>query len=200
MKVKESAETNDTCRNTVRIDSSSLILTGLSSGDIVIITNKMNGRKVAARCLDSMLLEADAVIRMDKVMRLNLGLEVGQIIDSKSIEKAETILNNHNSTTKVGNELRGCQINVKLESLSLSVPAAIDEEYIARSLQGIPLIKSQVVIIPYYGGLWFSYVVIDFETEMINTKISSGINVDPFLSVRSEPVVVIDKNTAIKLV
>ena len=47
-----------------------------------------------------------------------------------------------------------------LEPLAVSFPASVDELYAARALEGVPVVNGQVILIPYYGGLWFPYAVI----------------------------------------
>ena len=159
LKVKE-AHTQDVGRYVVRIDRSSLILMDLKVGDIVIVKGS-NGRKIAANCLDSMLLEIEHVIRMDRVMRYNLGLNIDDTIDSKSIPKADTDIIYNNSSSN--NNYQG---EIVLEPLAVSIPASVDERYVARALEGIPVVNGQVIIIPYYGGLWFPYAVIHINKSM----------------------------------
>lgn len=200
MKVKESSDIHDACRNIVRIDSSSLILMGLGSGDIVIITNNNKGRKIAAKCMDSMLLEAEQVMRMDKVMRYNLSVQVGQIMDSKSITRANICYynsDNENDCSKNYTE----QINVILEPLASDIPAAVDGEYVTRSLQDVPVIKGQVVMVPYYGGLWFAYVVIGFTIDTMKEKMDIVSNTSrsrPYAA-SDELVVIISPSTPVIL-
>jgi cell division protein 48 (CDC48)-like len=156
LKVKE-AHKEDVGRHIVRIDRSSLILMGLRVKDIVIITGK-SGRKTAAKCLDSMLLEIEPVIRMDRLMRYNLGMRIDDIVDSRSIAKADNGIGIYNQCDN--NNYEG---EVVLEPLAAGIPASIDEQYVARALEGAPVIKGQAILIPYYGGLWFPYVILDLR-------------------------------------
>lgn len=154
LKVKE-AHTEDVGRYIVRVDRSSLILMGLRVGDIVIITGK-NGRKTAAKCLDSMLLEIEPVIRMDRLMRYNLGMQIDNMVDSESIAKAENDIYNLDNNNNYQGE-------IVLEPLAAGIPASIDEQYVARALEGVPVVKGQAILIPYYGGLWFPYAILDLR-------------------------------------
>jgi hypothetical protein len=153
LKVKE-AHIQDVGRYIVRIDRSSLILMDLQVEDIVIVKGK-NGQKIAAKCLDSMLLEIEPIIRMDRVMRYSLGLHIDDTIESKSVTKADKdiIYNNSDSNNNYQGE-------IVLESLALNIPASVDERYVARALEGISVVIGQIILIPCYGGLWFPYAVI----------------------------------------
>ena len=153
LKVKE-AHIQDVGRYIVRIDRSSLILMDLKVDDIVVVKGK-NGRKIAAKCLDSILLEIEPVIRMDRIMRYNLGLHIDYTIDSKSITKADNDITYNNSDSN--NNYQG---EIVLESLAVNIPASVDERYVARALEGISVVNGQIILIPYYGGLWFPYAVI----------------------------------------
>jgi transitional endoplasmic reticulum ATPase len=165
-------------RYIVRIDRSSLILMGLKVGDIVVVTGN-NGRKTAAKCLDSMLLEFESIIRMDKVMRYNLGMQIDDIIDSKSVAKANNIYSSNSHTYKE---------EIVLEPLTMGIPASVDEQYVARALEGVPVVKGQAVLVPYYGGSWFQYAVLDIrkatgmeeeeKTEILASEISVMVGPD----------------------
>jgi hypothetical protein len=142
LKVDE-AMASDAGRNIARIDGSSLILLGIKVGDTLVVKGK-SGRSAAVLCQDSMLLELEPVIRLDKIMRYNLGVEIGASISADNIEVV--------GKPHVCSELT-------LEPVSLGVPAAVDERYISRALQGITLVENQIVVVPYYGGRWYPYAV-----------------------------------------
>jgi len=177
MTIKE-AHKEDVGRYIVRIDRSSLILMGLKVGDIVVVKGN-NGRKTAAKCLDSMLLEFESIIRMDKVMRYNLGMQIDDIIDSKSVAKANNIYSSNSHTYKE---------EIVLEPLTTGIPASVDEQYVARALEGVPVVKGQAVLVPYYGGSWFQYAVLDIrkatgmeeeeKTEILASEISVMVGPD----------------------
>jgi hypothetical protein len=52
----------------------------------------------------------------------------------------------------------------------------VDERYILESLQGMPLTRGQVVLVPYYGGKWCPYAVIKTETggDVVDGVILTG--------------------------
>jgi hypothetical protein len=45
----------------------------------------------------------------------------------------------------------------------MGIPEAVDEQYVARALEGVPVVKGQAVLVPYYGGSWFPYAVLDIR-------------------------------------
>ena len=184
LKVKE-ADTQDVGRYIVRIDRSSLILMDLQVEDIVVIKGK-NGRKIAAKCLDSMLLEIEPIIRMDRVMRYSLGLHIDDTIESKSVTKADKdiIYNNSDSNNNYQGE-------IVLEPLAVNIPASVDERYVARALEGIPVVNEQVILIPYYGGLWFPYAVIHISK-------SKGIEVEQKVEKSDNLAVTVGPDTSIR--
>lgn len=148
LKVKE-ADAHDVGLNIARFDSSSLILMGLQIGDIVVITGR-NGRKGAVKCLDSMLLEIEPTLRIDKVLRCNLGFELGNTITHDSITLAKPLPSDSKS-------------EIVLEPLAVDVPPMVNEHYILQSLQGIPLTRGQIILVPYFGGKWYPYAVAKIE-------------------------------------
>ena len=155
LKVEE-AMASDVGKNIARIDASSLILMGIKPGNVLVFTGQ-NGRKAAARCQESMFLEMEPVIRIDKVMRYNLGIEIGELLASDSI--VQVISDPHTCS------------EVILEPISLGVPAAVDERYIGRSLDGVTIAEGQVIMIPYFGGRWYPYSV-----SKISDDLSGSIN------------------------
>jgi hypothetical protein len=167
LKVKE-ADAQDVWLNIVRIDTSSMILMGLEIGDIVLLTGR-NGGKAAAICLDSKFLEIEPAIRMDKILRYNLDLDLDETITSNSIAKATQSLGNFRN-------------EIILESMHSDVPPMVDERYILQSLQWMPLTQGQVVLVPYFDGKWYTYALLmakttgDVDDEVIligpNTKIT----------------------------
>ena len=149
LKVEE-AMTSDAGKNIIRIDSSSMILLGIKTGDIVVLRGH-NGGRAAAMCADSMLLEIEPVIRLDKILRYNLAVKIEDSITSESIECV------------TGNAAFCSELN--LEPISLGIPAAVDERYIGRALKGMPVVSRQVVLVPYFGGTWYPYAVSGVNSE-----------------------------------
>src|SRR5262249_52898087 len=142
--------TSDAGRTVTRVDGSSMILLGIKPSHVLVMRGK-NGRRLAAHCLDSFLLEMEPVIRMDAVMRYNLGLNIGDLFRSDSI-------------VDVIRDPQDCA-RVSLEPISSGTPSAIDNEYISRALQGATLVPSQVIMVPYFGGRWYPYAVIGTYDE-----------------------------------
>lgn len=140
------AKSTDAGRNIIRIDASSLILLGIKVGDIVVIAGT-NGFRAAALCLDSEIMEVEPVIRMDRVMRTNLGLALGDLMPCSSIKVVQAVAD---STER----------EIILDPLVPKVPAAIDEAYLARALRGMPLVAGQAIVVPYFGGVWYPFIVL----------------------------------------
>ena len=149
LKVKE-ADAQDIWLNIARIDTSSLILMGLEIGDILLLTGR-NGRKAAAICLDSSFLEIEPSIRIDKILRYNLDLDLDETITSDSISMVTQPSGNYRN-------------EIILESMHSDVPPMVDERYILESLRWMPLTQGQVVLVPYFDGKWYTYAVLRAKT------------------------------------
>ena len=152
------AKISDAGRNIVRIDGSSLILLDLQVHDIVLVVGE-NGFKAAAECLDSELLEIEPVIRMDKVMRTNLGLKLGDLLLCSSLSKVD-----HNSIRN--------DVEITLDPLLARIPSSVDERYVATALSGMSVTAGQAVVVPYYGGNWLPFIVIGVRSK--NSASSNG--------------------------
>ena len=153
LKVEE-AMASDAGKNIARIDASSLILMGIKPGNVLIFRGQ-NGRKAAARCHESIFLEMEPVIRIDKIMRYNLGTEIGESLAADSI-------------LQVISDPRTCN-EVILEPISFGVPAAVDERYIGRALDGVTITEGQIIVIPYFGGRWYPYAVSKISDDLLGS-------------------------------
>ncbi|TLX68169.1 MAG: CDC48 family AAA ATPase [Thaumarchaeota archaeon] len=123
------AYSRDVGRSVARVDSDSMTALGVSAGDILEIKGK---RKSVAKVLPLYPSdERNGIIRVDGLVRSNTGVTIGDTVTLRKIKTvaAETI------------------IVAPLDS----VPP-IDEKYLTDSLESIPLIKGDNVMVPYFGG------------------------------------------------
>jgi transitional endoplasmic reticulum ATPase len=102
---------------------------GVSSGDIVEITGK---RKSVAKCLPLYTSdEGKGIIRVDGLARNNTGVAVG---DTVMLRKIKAIAAE------------------KVVVAPLDTMPPIDERYLTDSLENIPLVKGDNIMVPYFGG------------------------------------------------
>ena len=112
-----------------RIDYESMDALGASTGDILEITGK---RRSVARCLPLYPSdEGKGIIRVDGLGRNNTGIGIG---DTVTVRKIKTV-----PAEKV--------IVAPLDSIP-----PIDERYLTDSLENIPLVKGDNIMVPYFGG------------------------------------------------
>src|SRR5574340_298427 len=123
------AYTRDVGRGVTRIDYESMDALGASTGDILEITGK---RRSVARCLPLYPSdEGKGIIRVDGLGRNNTGVGIG---DTVTVRKIKTV-----PAEKV--------IVAPLDSIP-----PIDERYLTDSLENIPLVKGDNIMVPYFGG------------------------------------------------
>ena len=118
----------DVGRAVARIDYDSMNAINANTGDTIEITGK---RRTVARCLP--LNSEDqgyAIIRMDWIGRNNSGTELGDTISIRKI-------------TPTAAE--------KIVVFALQAIPPLDERYLTDALEGVPLIKADNVMIPYFG-------------------------------------------------
>jgi transitional endoplasmic reticulum ATPase len=102
---------------------------GVSSGDIVEITGK---RKSVAKCLPLYTSdEGKGIIRVDGLARNNTGVAVGDMVMLRKIKAA---------------------VAEKIIVAPLDAMPPIDERYLTDSLENIPLVKGDNIMVPYFGG------------------------------------------------
>jgi transitional endoplasmic reticulum ATPase len=102
---------------------------GVSTGDILEIKGK---RRSVAKCFPLYPSdEGKGVIRIDGLGRNNTGISIG---DTANISKIKTVVADR----------------VVVAPLD-SIPP-LDERYLTDSLEGIPLVKGDNVMVPYFGG------------------------------------------------
>jgi transitional endoplasmic reticulum ATPase len=102
---------------------------GVSTGDILEIKGK---RRSVAKCLPLYPSdEGKGIIRIDGLGRNNIGIAIG---DTATVSKIKTV-----GAEKI--------LVAPLESIP-----PLDERYLTDSLEGIPLIKGDNVMVPYFGG------------------------------------------------
>jgi len=123
------AYSRDAGRGVVRIDYDSMDKINASTGDIIEINSK---RRTVAKCLP--LYPADEgkrIIRIDGLGRNNLEIAFGGIVTIQKIKAVAARI-------------------VTVAPLEAIPP--IDERYLADALYGVPLIKGDNVMVPYFGG------------------------------------------------
>src|SRR5574340_141936 len=123
------AYTRDVGRGVTRIDYESMDALGASTGDILEIKGK---RRSVAKCLPLYPSdEGKGIIRIDGLGRNNIGVAIG---DTVTVSKIKTV-----PAEKI--------VVAPLESIP-----PLDERYLTDSLEGIPLIKGDNIMVPYFGG------------------------------------------------
>ncbi|MEO9276794.1 MAG: CDC48 family AAA ATPase [Nitrososphaera sp.] len=123
------AYSRDVGRVIARIDDDSMKSLGVSTGDILEIKGK---RRSVAKCFPLYPSdEGKGVIRIDGLGRNNTGISIG---DTANISKIKTVVADR----------------VVVAPLD-SIPP-LDERYLTDSLEGIPLVKGDNVMVPYFGG------------------------------------------------
>ena len=139
------AYTRDVGRGVTRIDYESMDALGASTGDILEITGK---RRSVARCLPLYPSdEGKGIIRVDGLGRNNTGIGIG---DTVTVRKIKTV-----PAEKV--------IVAPLDSIP-----PIDERYLTDSLENIPLVKGDNIMVPYFGGrLTFQVIGITPATDAV---------------------------------
>ncbi|MDG6907280.1 MAG: CDC48 family AAA ATPase [Nitrososphaerota archaeon] len=123
------AYSRDVGRSVVRLDYDAMDSLEATAGDVVEIIGK---RKTVAKCLP--LYPSDegrGLLRIDGLVRNNSGVAIGDTVTVKKIKAipAERV------------------VVVPLESIP-----PIDERYLADALDGIPVVKGDNIMIPYFGG------------------------------------------------
>ncbi len=128
LKVME-AYTRDVGRGVARVDYEVMDMLNLQSGDVIEIKGK---RRTVAKVLPLYPTdEGRGIIRIDGLIRSNAGVAIG---DNVAIRKVKA---------------------VPAERIVISpmeeVPY-IDERYITDALEGLPVVKGDNIIVPYFGG------------------------------------------------
>ncbi|MGI0086551.1 MAG: CDC48 family AAA ATPase [Nitrosotalea sp.] len=123
------AYSRDVGRGVARLDYESMDVLGISSGDIVEITGK---RKSVAKCLPLYTSdEGKGIIRVDGLARNNTGVAVGDMVMLRKIKAV---------------------VAEKIIVAPLDAMPPIDERYLTDSLENIPLVKGDNIMVPYFGG------------------------------------------------
>jgi len=123
------AYTRDVGRGVARVDYEVMDMLNLQSGDVIEIKGK---RRTVAKVLPLYPTdEGRGIIRIDGLIRSNAGVAIG---DNVAIRKVKA---------------------VPAERIVISpmeeVPY-IDERYITDALEGLPVVKGDNIIVPYFGG------------------------------------------------
>ncbi len=128
LKVSE-AYSRDVGRSILRIDRDTMAYLRVSAGDVIEIRGR---RRTVARCLPLYSSdEGKAMTRVDGIVRNNAAIAIG---DSVEIRK-----------------VRAFQAAKILVSPLEPIPL-IDERYLTSSLEGVPIIEGDKVLVPYFGA------------------------------------------------
>ena len=123
------AYSRDVGRGIARIDYEAMDFLGAKTGDIL----EIKGRRVTvARCLPLYPSdEGKRVIRVDGLVRNNAGIAIDDTVLVKKIKVQQA--------TRI--------TMAPLESIP-----PIDERYLADALEGVPIVRGDNVMVPYFGG------------------------------------------------
>ena len=152
----------DISNKTARLDHISMKSLGIEAGDIIEIKGK---RRTAAKCFP--LHTADngkKMIRIDGITRNNLGITLDDKVEIKKIKTSPA---------------------QKVTVTPIESDPEIDDRYLTEALENTPLMRGDIVTVPYFGGkLTFHVldatpqvdaVVVTNKTEFnIDTKVVSA--------------------------
>lgn len=129
------AYTRDVGRGVARIDYDSMDSLSASTGDLIEIKggekNKSHMRTVA-KCLPLYPSdEGKGIIRVDGLVRNNAGVAIGDTVVVRKIKAVPA---------------------ERVVVAPLEAVPPIDERYLADALEGVPMIKGDNVMVPYFGG------------------------------------------------
>ncbi|HXG06555.1 MAG TPA: AAA family ATPase, partial [Nitrososphaera sp.] len=128
LKVLESY-TRDVGRGVARIDYDSMDSLNLKTGDIIEIKGK---RRTVAKILPLYPSdEGKGIIRVDGLVRNNAGIAIGDAVTIKGVKVIQA---------------------AKVMVAPLEQIPPIDERYLADALEGVPILKGDNVMVPYFGG------------------------------------------------
>ena len=128
LKVLESY-TRDVGRGVARIDYDSMDSLNLKTGDIIEIKGK---RRTVAKILPLYPSdEGKGIIRVDGLVRNNAGIAIGDAVTVKGVKVIQA---------------------AKVMVAPLEQIPPIDERYLADALEGVPVLKGDNVMVPYFGG------------------------------------------------
>ncbi|HEX7032979.1 MAG TPA: AAA family ATPase, partial [Nitrososphaera sp.] len=128
LKVLESY-TRDVGRGVARIDYDSMDSLNLKTGDIIEIKGK---RRTVAKILPLYPSdEGKGIIRVDGLVRNNAGIAIGDAVAVKGVKVIHA---------------------AKVMVAPLEQIPPIDERYLADALEGVPILKGDNVMVPYFGG------------------------------------------------
>ena len=130
--------TRDQFRGVARVDYDTMAALDASTGDII---EMWGTKRTVAKCLPLFASdEGKKLMRIDQLTRENSGLAIGDLAKMKKINAvpAERIV---------------------VAAIQDETPPTLDPQYLADSLESIPVINEDKIAIPYHGGL------LDFKVE-----------------------------------
>lgn len=129
------AYTRDVGRGVARIDYDSMDSLSASTGDLIEIKGgeKNKGhRRTVAKCLPLYPSdEGKGIVRVDGLVRNNAGVAIGDTVVIRKIKAVPA---------------------ERVVVAPLEAVPPIDERYLADALEGVPMIKGDNVMVPYFGG------------------------------------------------
>jgi transitional endoplasmic reticulum ATPase len=132
----QNAYPQDVGHGAARIDYDTMKALGISSGDTIAFgaTRGTVAKSLPLNPSDS----GKGIIRIDEVKRNNSGIRIGDCIH---VVKIQTVL------------------AWRIEVAPLDVGPLIDEIYLAKALESVPLIEGDHVLVPYFGRNRLLYVL-----------------------------------------
>jgi transitional endoplasmic reticulum ATPase len=148
LKVLE-AYTRDVGRAVARIDYESMDSLGASTGDIIEI--KSSKSRTVAKCLPLYPSdEGKGIIRIDGLSRNNAGAAIGDAVELTKVKVVPA---------------------EKIIVAPLETVPPIDERYLTDALEGMPFIKGDNVMVPYFGGrLTFEVIAVSPASTVLVTQ------------------------------
>jgi transitional endoplasmic reticulum ATPase len=121
--------TRDVGRGVARIDYDTMDLLGVGTGNVIEVKGK---NRTVARCLPVYPSdEGKGIIRLDGLMRNNAHIGIGDTVTVKKLKAIPA---------------------QKVIVAPLQPTPPVDGRYLADSLESIPIIKGDSVMVPYFGG------------------------------------------------
>lgn len=163
--VVDSAIEKDIAKGIARIDDQAMQVIGILPNDIVEIQGK---RKTSVRCLSLSPEQGETqTIRVDGLIRLNAGIKIDDRVRIKKIIPSNAIM---------------------ITLFPLEPVVFLTEEFLQSTLEGLPVIFGDIVMIKYFGDLRtfrIMHAVPELTTLIItrNTKINimpTKINLDEY--------------------
>ena len=140
LKVRE-AFTKDVAKGFARLDPGDMTRLGVDVGDIVNIKGK---RETVAKVMPSFTNErGKKIVQIDGIIRKNAGVSIDDkvVISKTPVRPASVVM------------------------LSSSQPGRRDARYVVKMLEGLPVVKDDMIHVPFFGTRYQEYRVIDVRPQ-----------------------------------